>query len=64
MRNQSIIALFALAGTFFSAQQKNEFVAPNENLITENILPIPKNLGQSLKKIFGKPKCIFGGYPP
>ncbi|MCQ9638019.1 alpha/beta fold hydrolase [Chryseobacterium sp. WG14] len=50
MRNKSIIAAFALAGAFFSAQEKNEFVAPNENLIAQNILPIPKSLGQSLKK--------------
>ncbi|SMC96517.1 prolyl oligopeptidase family serine peptidase [Chryseobacterium sp. YR221] len=50
MRNKSIIAAFALAGTLFSAQEKNEFVAPNENLVAQNILPIPKSLGQSLKK--------------
>lgn len=50
MRNKSIIALFALAGTFFSAQEKNAFVTPNENLIAENILPIPKSLSQGLKK--------------
>lgn len=50
MRNKSIIVAFALAGTLFSAQEKNEFVAPNENLVAQNILPIPKSLGQSLKK--------------
>ncbi|REC46618.1 S9 family peptidase [Chryseobacterium pennipullorum] len=50
MRNKSVIALFALAGSLFSAQEKNMFVSPNENLIAENILPIPKSLSQGLKK--------------
>ncbi|HCM34088.1 prolyl oligopeptidase family serine peptidase [Chryseobacterium sp.] len=50
MRNKSIIALFMLAGIFSQAQNKNEFVTPNENLIAENILPIPKSLGQAIKK--------------
>lgn len=39
-----------LAGIFSQAQNKNEFVTPNENLIAENILPIPKSLGQAIKK--------------
>ncbi|WP_284462509.1 prolyl oligopeptidase family serine peptidase [Chryseobacterium sp.] len=50
MRNKSIIAIFMLAGIFSQAQNKNEFVTPNENLIAENILPIPKSLGQAIKK--------------
>ncbi|PWN67724.1 S9 family peptidase [Chryseobacterium oncorhynchi] len=50
MRNKSIIALFMLAGIFSQAQNKNEFVTPNENLVAENILPIPKSLGQAIKK--------------
>ncbi|AZA99405.1 S9 family peptidase [Chryseobacterium joostei] len=50
MRNKSIIALFMLAGIFSQAQNKNEFVTSNENLIAENILPIPKSLGQAIKK--------------
>ncbi|MGU3376463.1 S9 family peptidase [Chryseobacterium sp. M5A1_1a] len=50
MRNKSIISLFMLAGIFAQAQNKNEFATPNENLITENILPIPKSLGQAIKK--------------
>lgn len=39
-----------LAGIFSQAQNKNEFVTPNENLVAENILPIPKSLGQAIKK--------------
>ncbi|WP_106915298.1 S9 family peptidase [Chryseobacterium aurantiacum] len=50
MRNKSIIALFMLAGILAQAQNKNEFVTPNENLVAENILPIPKSLGQAIKK--------------
>ncbi|AZA77218.1 S9 family peptidase [Chryseobacterium sp. G0186] len=50
MRNKSIIALLMLAGIFTQAQNKNEFVTPNENLIAENILPIPKALSQAIKK--------------
>lgn len=50
MRNKSIIALFVLAGSFLYAQEKNDVVTPNENLIAENILPIPKSLSQGIKK--------------
>lgn len=50
MRNKSIIAFLMLAGIFTQAQNKNEFVTPNENLIAENILPIPKTLSQAIKK--------------
>lgn len=39
-----------LAGILAQAQNKNEFVTPNENLVAENILPIPKSLGQAIKK--------------
>ncbi|RKT01677.1 S9 family peptidase [Chryseobacterium defluvii] len=50
MKNKSIILAFSIAGMFLSAQQKNEYVSPNENLIAENILPIPKSLNQTIKK--------------
>lgn len=49
MKNNYIILAMSLAG-LLSAQTKNEFVSPNENLIAENILPIPKNLNQAIKK--------------
>ncbi|SHF00297.1 prolyl oligopeptidase family serine peptidase [Chryseobacterium sp. OV279] len=49
MKNNYIILALSLAG-ILSAQTKNEFVSPNENLIAENILPIPKNLNQAIKK--------------
>lgn len=49
MKNKYIILAFSLAG-MLSAQTKNEFVSPNENLIAENILPIPKTLNQAIKK--------------
>ena len=44
----SIIALF-IGFNGFSQDQKN-LVLPNENLITENIAPIPKELAQKVKK--------------
>lgn len=40
----------SLAGIFLSAQEKNQFISPNENLIAEGILPIPKTLSQAIKK--------------
>jgi len=49
MKKQYIILALSLAG-ILSAQDKNEWVSPNENLITENILPIPKSLNQAIKK--------------
>lgn len=49
MKNRYIILSFLFAG-LLSAQTKNDFVSPNENLIAENILPIPKTLNQALKK--------------
>jgi len=49
MKKQYIILALSLAG-IVSAQDKNEWVSPNENLITENILPIPKSLNQAIKK--------------
>ncbi|PQA90940.1 peptidase S9, prolyl oligopeptidase [Chryseobacterium shigense] len=49
MKNKYIVLAISLAG-LLSAQAKNEFVSPNENLIAENILPIPKNLNQAIKK--------------
>jgi dipeptidyl aminopeptidase/acylaminoacyl peptidase len=50
MKNTSIVALLMLGGIFVQAQNTTEFVTPNENLITENILPIPKTLSQGIKK--------------
>ncbi|MGK6344187.1 prolyl oligopeptidase family serine peptidase [Chryseobacterium sp. DT-3] len=49
MKNRYIILPLLFAG-LLSAQTKNDFVSPNENLIAENILPIPKNLNQAIKK--------------
>lgn len=49
MKNKYIILTLSLAG-LLAAQSKNDFVSPNENLIAENILPIPKNLNQAIKK--------------
>ncbi|WP_449397535.1 TolB family protein [Chryseobacterium wanjuense] len=50
MKKQHLILAFSLGSLFLSAQNKNEFVNPNENLIAENILPIPKSLNQAIKK--------------
>lgn len=50
MKNKYIMVALSVAGLFLSAQEKNEFVVPNENLIAENILPIPKTLNQAIKK--------------
>lgn len=50
MKKQYLILMLSAAGVFLSAQAKNELVSPNENLITENILPIPKTLNQTIKK--------------
>lgn len=45
------ISLFALAlGLSGNAQDKKNWVLPNENLIAENIAPITKELGQQVKK--------------
>jgi len=49
MKKHYIILTISIAG-LLSAQTKNEFVSPNENLIAENILPIPKSLNQAIKK--------------
>ncbi|MDN5422331.1 MAG: prolyl oligopeptidase family serine peptidase [Chryseobacterium sp.] len=49
MKNKYIVLALSLAG-ILSAQTKNDLVSPNENLIAENILPIPKNLNQAIKK--------------
>ncbi|GEN71414.1 S9 family peptidase [Chryseobacterium lathyri] len=49
MKNKYIILPLLFAG-LLSAQTKNDFVSPNENLIVENILPIPKSLNQTIKK--------------
>src|SRR4051812_11221929 len=49
------IKLFVLIPTFVGlsfvdAQQKQNFVVPNENLVTENIAPIPTELAGQVKK--------------
>jgi dipeptidyl aminopeptidase/acylaminoacyl peptidase len=36
--------------SFLHAQQKKSFVVPNENLVTENIAPIPSELAGQVKK--------------
>ncbi|WP_261512678.1 S9 family peptidase [Chryseobacterium paludis] len=50
MKNKYIMIALSMAGMVLSAQEKNELVSPNENLIAENILPIPKALAQAIKK--------------
>lgn len=50
MKNKYVVVALSLAGIFLSAQEKSEFVSPNENLVSENILPIPKSLNQTIKK--------------
>lgn len=44
------LPLFILSATLISAQQKKDLVLPNENLITENIADIPKELSVKVKK--------------
>jgi len=47
IHNSFCILIF---GFFVQAQDKKNLVQPNENLITENIAPIPKDLVQQVKK--------------
>lgn len=42
--------LFFIASTTIFAQDKKDIVVPNENLITENIAEIPKELASKVKK--------------
>ena len=45
------LSFFALTLVYSTnAQDKKNVVVPNENLITENISAIPKELAQKLKK--------------
>ncbi|KMQ65195.1 peptidase S9, prolyl oligopeptidase [Chryseobacterium angstadtii] len=48
----------------WSAQGKNDFVSPNENLIAENILPIPKSLSQAIKKYSESRNAGIAGVHP
>lgn len=52
MKNNFILASLFLMSVTFSAQTKEVLMVPNENLITENILPIPKSISEGFKKIF------------
>lgn len=47
---KSLFPVFLLTGAAFFAQTKNDIVVPNENLITESIPAISKNLNEKIKK--------------
>ncbi|MGG5208151.1 prolyl oligopeptidase family serine peptidase [Chryseobacterium sp. MIQD13] len=63
MKNKYIVLALSLAG-LLSAQTKNEFVSPNENLIAENILPISKSLNQGIKKYSESRNAGIAGVHP
>ncbi|WP_053082689.1 prolyl oligopeptidase family serine peptidase [Chryseobacterium angstadtii] len=63
MKNTPIILALFMAG-MWSAQGKNDFVSPNENLIAENILPIPKSLSQAIKKYSESRNAGIAGVHP
>lgn len=50
MKKLSISLLVLTVGISVNAQDKKNLVLPNENLITENIAEIPKELSQKVKK--------------
>jgi dipeptidyl aminopeptidase/acylaminoacyl peptidase len=51
MKAKKIILIYGLLSLFtLNAQDKKNIVVPNENLITENILDIPKELVSQVKK--------------
>ena len=52
MNFKSLLVVTATFSTLFvmNGQTKSSFVVPNENLITENIAPIPKELSNDVKK--------------
>lgn len=50
MKKLSISLLVFTVGISVNAQDKKNLVLPNENLITENIAEIPKELSQKVKK--------------
>lgn len=50
MRNKFLVLFLWLSIHCLFAQNKNNFIQPNENLIAENILEIPKNLATDVKK--------------
>lgn len=63
MKNKYTVLAFLLAG-MLSAQGKSEVITPNENLIAENILPIPKSLNQALKKYSESRNAGLAGVHP
>ncbi|MBB6370521.1 S9 family peptidase [Chryseobacterium shigense] len=63
MKNKYIILTLSLAG-LIAAQSKNDFISPNENLIAENILPIPKSLNQVIKKYSESRNAGIAGIHP
>lgn len=50
MKNKLLSLVFILSINSFFTQNKDNFIQANENLITENILEIPKSLSADVKK--------------
>lgn len=64
MKNNFILTSVLLMGITISAQTKEVLMMPNENLITENILPIPKSISEGFKKYSESRSAILSAVHP
>ena len=64
MRNNFLLASLFLMSVTFSAQTKEVLMVPNENLITENILPIPKSISEGFKKYSESRSAVLSAVHP
>lgn len=64
MKHNFILASIFLISVTFSAQTKEVLMMPNENLITENILPIPKSISEGFKKYSESRSAVLSAVHP
>jgi len=64
MKYSLLVPALIFSGTLFFAQEKIDLILPNENLIAENIAPIPKSLSEKIKKYSESRSANFSAIHP